>query len=280
MTSGPDDLRRIKSHFAFGDNWADYAQIIDLEAIDAAKKDLLKLIPQEQIADSSFLDIGCGSGLHSLAATLLGARNLLAVDLDPTSVATTEGVLTRYAAHARWRTEEISVFDLSPESHGVFDIVYSWGVLHHTGAMWDALRKAASMVAPNGMLVFALYRSTLLDPFWRLEKRYYSKAGSSVQAAVRACFVAAYAMSFTIARRRSFAAHVANYKTNRGMDFYHDAHDWLGGYPYESALAPDVERHMHDLGFQAARVFARPGGVGIFGSGCDEYVYTRSAGRT
>jgi 2-polyprenyl-6-hydroxyphenyl methylase/3-demethylubiquinone-9 3-methyltransferase len=57
------------------------------------------------------------------------------------------------------------------------------------------------------------------------------------------------------------------------MDFSHDVHDWLGGYPYETALAAEVERKMTALGFKAERVFARPMSFGLLGSGCDEYVY-------
>ena len=59
------------------------------------------------------------------------------------------------------------------------------------------------------------------------------------------------------------------------MDFYHDVHDWLGGYPYEAALAPEIDEHMVALGFNAERVFARSKPLGLFGSGCDEYVYRR-----
>jgi hypothetical protein len=148
----------------------------------------------------------------------------------------------------------------------------AWGVLHHTGNMWEALGKAASMVAPNGLLAIALYRKTHMDLFWKLEKRVYAHAPKIIQNVMRAVYIAALRLR-NIATGGSFREYVANYKSSRGMDFYHDVHDWLGGYPYETALAPEVETRLASLGFTAERVFAHPMSVGLFGSGCDEYVY-------
>jgi len=165
------------------------------------------------------------------------------------------------------------VFDLDPIVQGAFDIVYSWGVLHHTGSMWEAVAKAAAMVAPNGLLVLALYRRTRLDALWRIEKRLYAHAPRLVQRAFAGCYVTAFRLAM-LASGRSFAAYAADYKSSRGMDFRHDVHDWLGGYPYETALADEVEQRLGALGFTAERVFAlspRP----VIKFGCDEYVYRR-----
>jgi len=166
----------------------------------------------------------------------------------------------------------MSVFDLDATRQGTFDIVYSWGVLHHTGNMWEAVAKAASMVASNGLLAIALYRKTRMDPFWKIEKRLYAHAPKTYQALVRACYIATFRLA-KLVKGSSFREHVANYKSSRGMDFYHDVHDWLGGYPYETTLAPEVDARLANLGFKAERVFARSINSGILGSGCDEYVY-------
>ena len=168
------DLKRVETHFEFGKNWSSYSELIGQPQIDEAKKGLLKLLSADELREKSFLDIGCGSGLHALAAAQLGVSRIQAFDIDPDSVATTKAVLARHAVSVPWQAEQVSVFDLDPQRHGRFDVVYSWGVLHHTGDMNVAIEKAASLVAPGGMLVLALYRRTRLDRFWVREKRWYT----------------------------------------------------------------------------------------------------------
>jgi len=199
----------------------------------------------------------------------------VAVDIDPDSVATSKAVLSSRVAGTPWRAEQVSVFDLDPARLGTFDIVYSWGVLHHTGNMWEAVEKAAAMAAPNGLFVIALYRKTYIDAFWKWEKRLYAHASPGVQKFIQSLYIGAFRLAM-IAKRKNFRDHVANYRSIRGMDFHHDIHDWLGGYPYETASAPEVDARLTALGLKAERVFARPIGVGIFGSGCDEFVYRRA----
>src|SRR5581483_10207932 len=145
MTTSSDLLSR-ESHFAFGKNWASYAKLVTQAQIDEAVAGLRKLLGGGDLQGKRFLDIGCGSGLHSLAALRLGAAEVLAVDLDRDSVATTRHMLETHAAGHKWRVLEKSVFDLDPADLGQFDLVYSWGVLHHTGDMYRALRCAAAML--------------------------------------------------------------------------------------------------------------------------------------
>ena len=270
-----DDLRDASSHFAFGDNWASYAALIDDEAIAESKKGLLKLIPRKEFQGRSFIDIGCGSGLHALAAAELGVSRIMAVDIDPVSVETTKAVLAKRDVQIPWQAENVSVFDLDPVRLGTFDIVYSWGVLHHTGDMWEAVRNAAALAAPSGLFAFALYRSTTIDPLWKIEKHWYAHASPFSQKLAQKVYITAYSAAHRLTGRGSFRELVDNYRSARGMDFYHDVHDWLGGYPYEAALAPEIDKRMVSLGFKAERVFAQPMSTGLFGSGCDEYVYRR-----
>ena len=267
-------LRDADGRFAFGKNWTSYAQLIAQPQIEQAEKGLLKLIPSDGLRGRSFLDIGCGSGLHALAAARLEVSRILATDVDADSVATTRELLTRHKLAVPWQAEVISVFDLDPGRHGQFDIVYSWGVLHHTGDMWEAVKKAAAMVAPAGLLAVALYRTTKSDGFWKREKRWYAHASPVAQTLARGCYIIAYRLAHVHARQGGFRTFLANYKSSRGMDFYHDVHDWLGGHPYETTLAPEVDSRLTALGFNAERVFAdRVIHSGILGSGCDEYVY-------
>jgi hypothetical protein len=174
-----------------------------------------------------------------------------------------------------WTIEQGSILDAAwAPVLGTFDIVYCWGVLHHTGAMWTALELAASLVGPRGTLAIALYRRTALCGAWRIEKRLYSAAPSMVQAAVMGLYKAAF-LAGVAATGRSPIGYVRGYKTLRGMNWHRDVHDWLGGYPYESASSEQVTNRLGQLGFSIIRAFQRRAGLGFFGTGCDEYVCRR-----
>lgn len=273
------DLLELKSHFQFGKNWESYARLVSDSQVELAITGLSRLVGGD-LKGKRFLDIGCGSGLHSLAALRLGAEEVMALDIDPTSVATTRLLLTKHADGGRWSTQEKSVFDLQPESTGYYDVVYSWGVLHHTGDLYRALRSAAALVAPDGQFVFALYSRTPLCWLWKLEKRWYSAASPIAQARARSIYLGLFRIVYRMRHRDSFSHFVANYGTDntqmRGMDFHHNLHDWLGGWPYESISPADTEHCMQRLGMRQIRAFVRERGtLGLLGSGCDEYVYAR-----
>ena len=124
----------------------------------------------------TFLDIGCGSGLNALAALSLGAASVTAVDIDENSVSTTQALLAARAPNPNWSAKLASVFDMTPDTFGTFDVVYSWGVLHHTGSMWKAIDCAARLVSPGGLYAIAIYTKTPLCGFWQYEKAFYSKS--------------------------------------------------------------------------------------------------------
>jgi len=271
----PENLLEVESHFSFGENWAQYAEKIDERRIEEAEKSLIRLVGRESIQGRTFLDIGCGSGLFSLAALRLGCQRLLAVDLDPNSVQTTRKTLERYApAGANWDCQRISVFDLDPAKVGMFDIVYSWGVLHHTGAMYKAIEKASRMVKPEGMLTLALYGKTPFCGLWRIEKRIYSRSPKWVQRAIEKVYSAVIAARLAL-KGESLKKRRETYFQQRGMDMYHDTRDWLGGYPYESISPQEAMTFMHKLGFEPIRSFVCPS-IGLLGAGCDEYSFTKS----
>ncbi|HEY3779354.1 MAG TPA: class I SAM-dependent methyltransferase [Rhizomicrobium sp.] len=275
------ELTQVESHFRFGQNWAALAREIDQSRIGQALNDLARLLGRDRLDGLRFLDIGSGSGIHSLAALRMGAH-VTATDIDADSVATTHSLLSRFAPGARWTAELRSIFDLTPQNIGRFDIVYSWGVLHHTGAMLDAIRSATALVDGDGCFCVALYGRTSLCGFWRWEKRFYSRAPERVQRALQGIYVAAYwavqsARATLRSRRFSLREHADRYLQNRGMDFYTDVHDWLGGYPYESVTPDQVRSYMHELGFAEQRSFVQPGRRhGLLGWGCDEYVFMRT----
>lgn len=261
-------------HFDFGKNWASYADLITEPQVAAAVAELERLVGG-RLDGKRFLDIGCGSGLHSLAALRLGATEVIGVDLDSDSVATSRRVLEKMAPGQHWRMTEKSVFLLSPDEFGTFDVVYSWGVLHHTGDMYGALRAAATMVAPGGIFVFALYRATRLCWAWKIEKRWYAKASQRAQRLAQSSFIGLFKLGCLVTGR-SFSRYTSDYTKQRGMDFHHDVHDWMGGWPYESISPAQTESFMTELRLQKVRAFAeQTRRIGFFGSGCDEYVYAR-----
>lgn len=271
------DLTKRESHFEFGSNWSDYAKTIDEARIESAVQGLTKLFP-EGLAGKSFLDIGCGSGLHSLAALSLGASNVRSTDIDENSVSTTRQLLSQHFPQESWTTEVLSVFDMTPKRPGKFDVVYSWGVLHHTGAMWRAIETAARLVKPGGQFAIAIYSKTALDAAWRTEKRIYSNGPGFYQWVIRQMFVAAL-LSAQALRGRNPMALISNAKV-RGMNFSHDVHDWLGGYPYETATADELQTRVEALGFRELRSFRIKNSYGLFGSGCHEFVFVKTAPRS
>jgi 2-polyprenyl-6-hydroxyphenyl methylase/3-demethylubiquinone-9 3-methyltransferase len=248
-----------EAHFEFGENWRDYAKSIDQGKIDSAIDGMHRLLP-DSLAGKTFLDIGCGSGLHALAALHLGAASVMATDIDENSTSTTRETLRRFAPDARWDVQTKSVFDLPPDT---FDVVYSWGVLHHTGSMWRAIEKAASLVKPGGLFVIAIYAKTPLDFAWKVEKFIYSKAPRPAQKVIRSVYTAALR-----ARLGGSPGQL-----DRGMNFDNDVHDWLGGYPYETASEEEIVARCRPLGFTEVRSFVQPRSLGLFGSGCSEFVF-------
>src|SRR5215210_5463757 len=175
-TAHADGLERGE-RFDFGGNWRRFLGVLDDERIAEAERSLRKMLGVESLAGRSFLDIGSGSGLFSLAAMRLGAERVHSFDLDRTSVACTSELRRRwYPGDPRWTVEVGSVLDEEfVAALGQWDVVYSWGVLHHTGAMWRALELAAASVEAGGLLFVAIYndqgRRTVR---WRRVKRAYN----------------------------------------------------------------------------------------------------------
>jgi len=268
--------KELATHFEFGRNWTEYGELVDESRIAQAVQGLERLAEHSAIAGKTFLDVGCGSGVHSAAALRMGASRVMAVDLDPQSVSAARAVLTRFAPQGAWEVREQSVFALDPEQMGVFDVVYAWGSLHHTGALYEAWRRAALLVAPGGLLIVGVYRRTYLCRLWKLEKWLYTRAPAWCQWCARALYVGIFRSAFLITGR-DFKAYSDSYGASyRGMDFRHDVHDWLGGYPYESISPAEADDLCRSIGFVPIRSFVeKRQRVGVFGSGNDEYVWQR-----
>lgn len=262
-----------KSHFEFGKNWRDYAKSVDRTMIDFNTAALRKLLP-EGLTGKSFVDIGSGSGIRSLAAFELGAASVRAIDIDENSVSTTHDLLMRFAQGKAWTVETVSVFDI----RGSYDVVFSWGVLHHTGDMWRAIQHAATLVKPGGLFAIAIYTKGPHYEHWQAIKRFYSGAPAPLKAVLRTAYMSAFLGYMGLVVRENPFAFVRNYPRGHGMSYSHDAHDWLGGFPYEAASVEEVKAKLASIGLTEVRTFAADPGRGIWGAPCSEYVYRRATG--
>ena len=262
-----------KDRFEFGQNWQSYAALIDEERIAQAERRLVALLGTPDLAGKTLLDIGCGSGLHALAALRRGAKEVLGVDLDPNSVAAAQAVLGRFWDKPNQSIRRLSVFDLEQEGVPQHDIVYSWGVLHHTGDMNRAIRMAAGRVKPGGLFAVALYGKTRYCGTWTKIKHWYVNATPEKQARAERLYVRLFGF-YLLLRGKSLKRHIAGYDKKRGMDFHHDVRDWIGGYPYESIAPQELADLLEPLGFELVKQDVRRRS-GLFGSGNDEYLYRR-----
>lgn len=257
----------IADRYDFGRNWSELASRFDDSNVNQAKVDLARLVGDLQ--GKTFLDIGCGSGLHSAAALKLGAKRVYAVDYDTDCVSTTKAVLERFAAGHDWQVRRGDVLDRSTLPQETFDIVYSWGVLHHTGSMWKAIENAASSVKPGGRFCMALYLKTPFCGAWAVEKKLYAQ-NNWLRPLIKWPYIGAFLLAKAI-RTGDAVSYVRNYKNGRGMEFLVDVDDWLGGYPYESVEPAELERFMTKLGFKMQEQFGTQAGSGLFGTGCGEW---------
>jgi SAM-dependent methyltransferase len=268
MVAGPD-------RFAFGENWRRFLRVIDEGRIHEAESSLIEMLRRPRLDGLRFVDVGSGSGLFSLAAWRLGAT-VHSFDLDPASVACTREMRKRFAEDdARWTVDQGSALDEDYLSRlGVFDVVYSWGVLHHTGAMWRALELVTRLVAPEGVLYLALYNDQgWRSSVWRLVKRTYNTLPGLLR------FVVVIPVLIVLwgglagrdlVRRRPFATW-RDYPGTRGMSPWHDLVDWVGGYPFEVARPSEVLASFKRWGF--SRQNTRLTG----GLGCNEFVLARAS---
>ncbi|WP_435105035.1 class I SAM-dependent methyltransferase [Arhodomonas sp. AD133] len=269
MSSGYDQPR-----FRFGANWKNFVGKISEAHIHTAEVALADMLGRESLRGCRFLDVGCGSGLSSLAARRLGAE-VVSFDYDDQSVECTRDLRGRYCGDDRqWSVTQGNVLDTSfMESLGTFDVVYSWGVLHHTGRMWEAIDATIDRVRVGGQLFIAIYNDQgPTSRRWAAVKRIYV-SGPLGEVAVKALFLPAFAGKRALAdvlHGRSPMRRYRDYRRNRGMSLWTDWIDWLGGYPFEVAKPEALFHHVREKGFTLTRLTTRGGGLG-----CNELVFAR-----
>jgi 2-polyprenyl-6-hydroxyphenyl methylase/3-demethylubiquinone-9 3-methyltransferase len=264
--------------FEFGKNWSRFLALLDESRISKAEASLKTMLEVADLSGKSFLDVGSGSGLFSLAARRLGAR-VHSFDFDPMSVACTKELRRRFFADdADWRVEEGSALDKKYlNSLGTFDVVYSWGVLHHTGKMWQALENVHSLVADEGELFIALYNDTgSQSDRWKWIKKTYNALPSLLRPPFTLLVIApgelkSLARCVLTLRPGEYLDSWRKYDSQRGMSRWRDIVDWVGGYPYEVATPDEVFDFYKSKGF-----FLRKLNCGYVGLGCNQFVFGKA----
>lgn len=259
--------------FEFGQNWQRFLRALDDDRIAAAEASLQEMLGLESLAGRRFLDVGCGSGLFSLAARRLGAE-VHSFDYDETSVLCTQELKRRaFPDDPHWHVERGSILDQAyVESLGTFDIVYAWGVLHHTGDMWQAMELSCRLVAPRGLLFIAIYNDQgATSQRWASVKRTYNRSPRFVRPGIVltvGAYFAARAAAGSIAGWRAPLGKLPS--SPRGMSRWHDLIDWVGGYPFEVSRPEEIFDFARERGFELERLKTWGGQLG-----CNEYVFCR-----
>lgn len=263
--------------FGFGKNWMAFLSVLDDDRIAAAERALQEMLGVGDLRGKRFVDLGSGSGLSSLAARRLGAR-VHSFDHDEQAVACTRELRHRYFPDdPTWTIEQASVLDTSYlATLGTFDIVYSWGVLHHTGAMWRALENVLSLVGPSGFLFISIYNDQgAISRQWAKLKRLYNCSSAPVRSALvlllGAYFYGRESLSNMIqGKSPPVPWQFRRRKSPRGMSPWYDVVDWVGGYPFEVAKPEDVFHFCHDRGLSLVNLKTCAGRLG-----CNEFVFQR-----
>lgn len=260
----------------FGANWARFLAVVDEARIAEAEQSLRTMLRIESLAGRRFLDGGSGSGLFSLVARRLGAI-VTSFDYDPQSVACANALRRRhFPDDPDWMILHGPALDGDFLARcGEFGVVYSWGVLHHTGAMWDAIKRLEACVVADGLLFVANYNDQgWKSDAWTRLKRWYNHHPWLRPVLVAGAFAALWGPRCLIdlCMGRPFGTWRA-YARERGMHRWHDLMDWVGGHPFEVARPEQLFDFFRARSYELVSLKTARGGLG-----CNELVFRRRQG--
>lgn len=139
----------------FSREWFDE---IDARFVDAARhfahdeRPFGRIIPFDAITGKKVLEIGCGMGLHTELMARAGAE-VTALDISPKSVAATKARLALKGLTADVREVDAETLDIQNE----YDLIWSWGVIHHSSRTGRVLRNLYGALKPGAQLRFMVY---------------------------------------------------------------------------------------------------------------------------
>jgi 2-polyprenyl-6-hydroxyphenyl methylase/3-demethylubiquinone-9 3-methyltransferase len=270
-----------RNRFKFGQNWENFLSVFNEDRIIEAERSLKEMLEVEDLKETSFLDIGSGSGLFSLAARRLGAE-VHSFDYDPMSVACSVELKRRYFPNdTNWRIEKGDVLDQNfLTSLGRFHIVYAWGVLHHTGAMYQAMENIIPLVQEGGELFISIYNDQgIVSRCWRGIKKFYNLSPRPTQWIILIGVGTFLQFSTAVIRLMRGQNPLpfkewANNTKGRGMSIWHDLVDWVGGYPFEVAKPSEIINFYNQRGFLLLKLKTRGKHLG-----CNEFIFIKDAKR-
>ena len=237
----------MEQTFSFGKNWNSFLKNLNDERVRKAECSLKEFLNMETLQSKSFLDIGCGSGLFSYAAYNLGAEKVVSFDIDPLSVRCCQYLHEKARNPSNWKISEGSICDETLFNKlGTFDIVYSWGVLHHTGQMWKSIENSARLVNENGYYHIAIYNRNdgiVGSKFWAGVKKTYNQCSPLGKVVIEGLYMLALICK-DLLRLKNPIRTIRQYQSRRGMRWMTDVRDWLGGYPFEYASVEEIFRFV------------------------------------
>lgn len=242
-------MKDDKITFSFGKNWQNLLKVINEDDFIRSRKDLERWFSNRiDLKDKDIIDIGSGSGIHSLMLYSMSPKKLYSFDFDPNSVAATKSLWEKSGSPTNWLVNHGSILDVKYLSQlGKYDLVYSWGVLHHTGSMWEAIKNASDMVKLDGHFLISIYQGVKTYDYDLALKKQYNRAGYFGKKRLEfSKFIWPLMKNRIKWRENPFAW---NQKAIRGMNTYHDIVDWLGGLPYEVASDEQIISFFKPLGF-------------------------------
>lgn len=252
--------------FNFGKNWKNFLKDFDHCRLNEAKKDIQKFLGVKSLSNKSFLDVGSGSGLSSLAARRLGAK-VLSFDYNLESVKCTQSLKLKFFSNDQnWKILKGNVLDINfIKSLGKFDIVYAWGVLHHTGNQWKSLRNLIYTCKSGTLLHLALYNDQGLESKrWLDIKKRYQKIPNFLKTLY--VFYIYFPSEFRnfiyflkILKPSLYFKKIIDYKKSRGMSYYYDMIDWVGGYPFEVSTPKKVINFLKKNNFLIKKIIKNTG---------------------
>jgi SAM-dependent methyltransferase len=262
MLRGRVTVNKEIVNFSFGENWLNFIKDFDKEKYLRVKQSMADMLGTS-LQGKTFIDIGCGSGVFSLAAIELRAKSVLSVDVDPKSVLACKKIMETGNSE-KWQVLQKSILDDEfLREAGRFDIVYSWGVLHHTGNMWKAIDNASDLTGNNGLFMIAIYNKTVTSKFWLYFKRLYNRQNPGFTRKLMVWFIL---LPRLIVR---FLKMEDPFNVKRGMSLYYDAVDWAGGLPYEYAGFEEIVTYMEKKGFELIKYKKTKG------TGCNEFLFVK-----
>jgi len=258
-----------KRQFAFGKNWQAYVRnALTKENVSRARQDFHELFSDIDLQGKTFLDIGFGQGLALFFAQEMGAK-VLGIDIDKDNLDALKITVEMFEHCELPNVRIISILDESflqeQLQRGQFDIVHSWGVLHHTGNMSKALHHSAKLVKAGGFLVLAIYNKHWSSLLWRWIKWGYNVSPAIVQRLfIYSFYPIIYVAKWIVTRDNP------RKMARKGMDFFYNIIDWVGGYPYEYASIATVQELVCRENFLCLRSI--PAHVP---TGCNQFVFKK-----